>query len=308
MNDSEAPTPAGEAYQETQPVPEQMDAASTMSPSLETCILFLKNPNGILGTALLLIILLLTIFGPGLYGVDPFEISGAPFTPPGDADAFFGTDYLGRDILAGILIGGRATLIVGTVAAAITISIGLIVGAISGYFGGAVDTVLMKVTEFFQVLPALLFAMVLVTIYSPSMTTVALGIGVVSWTSVARLTRAEFIRLREREYVKSVIAAGGKTRYIMLRTILPNSLPPIIVASAFAIGSAILFEGGLSFLGLGDPNNMSWGLIIGQNKIYTLDAWWTVTIPGIAIFLAVLSICLIGDGLNDALNPQLRKR
>lgn len=291
-----------------QPAMEEVDAPLSVSPALETCILFLKNPSGIMGTVLLLLIVVITAAGPGLYGIDPFEINGVPFTPPGDEYNPLGTDYLGRDMLAGILVGGRATLIVGSVAAAITIFIGLIVGSLSGYFGGAVDTALMKLTEFFQVLPALLFAMVLVTIYSPSMSTVAFGIGVVSWTSVARLARAEFMRLREREYVKSVTAAGGKTGYIMLRTILPNSLPPIIVASAFAIGSAILFEGGLSFLGLSDPNSMSWGLIIGQNKTYILDAWWTVAIPGFAIFLAVLSVCLIGDGLNDALNPQLRKR
>ena len=122
------------------------------------------------------------------------------------------------------------------------------------------------------------------------------------------MTRAEFLKIREMEYVKSVTAAGGTDFYVMFNTILPNALPPIIVAAAFAIGTAILFEGGLSFLGLGDPNRMSWGLIIGQNRMYVLDAWWAVVIPGMAIFLAVLSVCLIGDSLNDALNPLLRKR
>jgi peptide/nickel transport system permease protein len=285
--------------------PEQLDTAP--SPKWETLRLFLTNPNGIAGLSLYLLILCSTIIGPLVYPVDPFDLAGAPFSPP-DASYLFGTDYLGRDVLAGILVGGRATLAVGAVAALISVCIGMSIGSLSGYFGGKIDAGLMKITEFFQVLPTLLFAMVLVTIYGPSLITITIAIGVVSWTGVARLTRAEFMRIRELEYVKSVTASGGTTLYIILRVILPNALPPIIVAAAFAIGSAILFEGGLSFLGLGDPNRMSWGLIIGQGRIYVLDAWWPVVIPGPAIFLAVLSICLIGDGFNDALNPQLRKR
>ena len=284
---------------------EQVDAA--LSSNWETLRLFLTNPNGIAGLGLFLLILCSTVIGPLAYPVDPFELAGAPFSAP-DSYTLFGTDYLGRDVLAGILVGGRATLTVGAVAALITVCIGVTIGSVSGYFGGKIDVGLMKFTEFFQVLPTLLFAMVLVTIYGPSLITITVSIGVVSWTGVARLTRAEFMRIRELEYVKSVTAAGGTTFYIILRTIMPNALPPIIVAAAFAIGSAILFEGALSFLGLGDPNRMSWGLIIGQNRIYVLDAWWPVVIPGTAIFLSVLSICLIGDGLNDALNPQLRKR
>ena len=284
---------------------EQVDAA--LSSNWETLRLFLTNPNGIAGLGLFLLILCSTVIGPLAYPVDPFELAGAPFSAP-DSYTLFGTDYLGRDVLAGILVGGRATLTVGAVAALITVCIGVTIGSVSGYFGGKIDVGLMKFTEFFQVLPTLLFAMVLVTIYGPSLITITVSIGVVSWTGVARLTRAEFMRIRELEYVKSVTAAGGTTFYIILRTIMPNALPPIIVAAAFAIGSAILFEGALSFLGLGDPNRMSWGLIIGQNRVYVLDAWWPVVIPGTAIFLSVLSICLIGDGLNDALNPQLRKR
>jgi peptide/nickel transport system permease protein len=280
---------------------------SGSSPAREVLYLFVKNPAGLGGLALLSFIAAATIFGPLLYQVDPFEIVGAPFSPPG-ADNRFGTDYVGRDILAGVLMGGRASLTVGLAAAGITLLIGLTVGALSGYCGGLVDTLLMKLTEFFQVLPTLLFAMVLVTIFNPSLSIVALAIGVASWMGVARLTRAEFMRLKEREYVKSVIAAGASASYTMLRTILPNALPPIIVAAAFDIGWAILLEGSLSFLGLGDPNRMSWGLIIGQNKNYILDAWWTVVMPGAAIFSAVLGICLVGDGLNDALNPQFRQR
>jgi peptide/nickel transport system permease protein len=187
----------------------------------------------------------------------------------------------------------------------ITAAIGLTIGSVSGYFGGHVDTLLMKVTEFFQVLPNLLFAMVLVTIFGPTLFMVTVSIGLASWMNVARLTRAEFMRLKELDFVRSAVTAGATAPRIMIATILPNALPPIIVAAAFDISFAILLEGSLSFLGLGDPNRMSWGLIIGQNKNYVLDAWWTVVFPGSAIFLSVLGVCLMSDGLNDALNPRL---
>lgn len=278
-----------------------------ISPLRETGMLFLANPTGMLGAVLFAVILFATLFGPLLYPVDPFDIAGLPLSPP-DSEFWCGTDYLGRDIFAGLLVGGRATLTVGAVAALITVGIGIAVGAASGYFGGTIDTALMKITEFFQVLPTLLFAMVLVTLFGATLQTITIAIGVVSWTGVARLTRAEFLRIRDLDYVKAVTAAGGGSAYTMLRVILPNALPPIIVAAAFAIGVAILFESGLSFLGLGDPNRMSWGLLIGQNRNYVLEAWWTVLVPGVAIFLSVLSISLIGDGINDALNPRLRKR
>jgi peptide/nickel transport system permease protein len=282
-------------------------SASHTSPLRETLGLFLRNPIGMTGALLFFGILAVTLFGPALYPIDPFDISGAPFMSP-DAEFWFGTDYLGRDIMAGLLVGGRATLTVGSVAAMITVVIGITVGALSGYFGGLIDTMLMKLTEFFQVLPTLLFAMVLVTLFGASLETITVAIGVVSWTSVARLTRAEFMRIRDLDYVKAATASGGGSLYTILRVILPNALPPIIVAATFAIGIAILFEGGLSFLGLGDPNKMSWGMMIGQNRNYALDAWWTVVVPGAAIFLGVLSVSLIGDGINDALNPRLRKR
>lgn len=186
--------------------------------------------------------------------------------------------------------------------------IGVSIGAMSGYFGGRVDNALMRFTEFFQVLPALLFAMVLVTLFSPSLTIIAIAIGVVSWPQTARLTRAEFLKIKRLEYVTAARAIGAQNGRIMWRVILPNALPPLIVSATLTIGVAILFEAGLSFLGLGDPNTMSWGLMIGANRAYILTAWWPVTFPGIAIFLTVFAVSLIGDGLNDAFNPKLRER
>ena len=211
-------------------------------------------------------------------------------------------------MMTGLLKGGMPTLAVGVSAAMITIVIGITVGAIAGFFGGWVDDLLMRLTEFFQVLPALLFAMVLVTLFSPSLWTIAFAIGVVSWPQTARLTRAEFLRIRELEYVTSARSIGAGDGRIMWRAILPNALPPLIVSATLTIGVAILFEAGLSFLGLGDPNTMSWGLMIGQNRNYILDAWWPVTLPGLAIFVTVFAVSLVGDGLNDAFNPKLRSR
>ncbi len=268
---------------------------------------FCKSPSGLIGALLLLGLVLCTTFGPLLYPVEPLDIAGAPFMSP-SSDAWLGTDYLGRDVLAGLIYGGRATLTVGAVAAFITIVIGVSVGALSGYFGGAIDAALVKITEFFQILPPLLFAMVLVTLFGQKLTTITLAIGAVSWTTAARLTRAEFMRLRNLDFVKASRAAGAGDTHLMLRIVLPNALPPIIVSATLAIGVAILFEGGLSFLGLGDPNTMSWGLMLGQNRNYVLDAWWAVTFPGAAIFLAVLAVSLVGDGVNDAINPRLRRR
>lgn len=278
------------------------------SPFKETARMFLRNYAAVAGLVILLIIVVTALVGPYVYPNDPFDMVWTPLAPPGEAGFWLGTDYLGRDLLAGIIFGGRATLAVGVSAALITIIIGITVGALAGYYRGWVEEILMRITELFQVLPTLLFAMVLVALFGASLTMVAIAIGVVSWTSVARLARSEFLKIRELEYVKAARSIGASNRRIIWQVILPNALPTLVVQSALIVGVAILFEAGLSFLGLSDPNVMSWGLMIGSNRQYILDAWWGVTFPGFTIFLTVLSISLIGDGLNDALNPKLRER
>ncbi len=279
------------------------------SPLREAWRMFRRNIPALIGVAILFVIIVATLYGTFLYSGDAYEIVWAPHEPPGVTPEFpLGTDYLGRDLVAGLLTGGGPTLAVGASAALITMVIGILVGALSGYFGGWVDNALMRFTEFFQVLPALLFAMVLVTLFSPSLVTIAFAIGVVSWPQTARLTRAEFLKIKELEYVTAARAIGAKDGRIIWKVILPNAMPPLIVSATLTVGVAILFEAGLSFLGLGDPNTMSWGLMIGANRGYILDAWWPVTFPGIAIFLTVFAVSLIGDGLNDAFNPKLRER
>ncbi|CUH74909.1 ABC transporter permease [Tropicibacter naphthalenivorans] len=286
-----------------------MTQAAPETPTREAWRMFRRNIPALMGLVILTGIVAAVLWGALVYQGDPFEIVWAPHEPPGVTPEFpLGTDYLGRNIVAGLLAGGGPTLAVGAVAALITMGIGIALGALAGYFGGWVDTLLMRVTEFFQVLPALLFAMVLVTLFSPSLWTIALAIGVVSWPQTARLTRAEFLRIKELEYVTAARAIGAQDGRIMWRVILPNAAPPLIVSATLTVGVAILFEAGLSFLGLGDPNVMSWGLMIGANREYILDAWWPVTFPGLAIFLTVLSVSLVGDGLNDAFNPKLRSR
>lgn len=298
------PTVAAAASSKAQAKP----AVRVEHPGVEAMRMFLRNPAAIVGMAMLLIVLLVAIAGPWVYPADPFEIKAAPLTPPFSEDAWLGSDYLGRDVLTALIYGGRATLLVGAVAALLSVLIGITLGAFAGYYGGKVDAALMKLTEFFQVLPALLFAMVVVTLFSPTLVTVTLAIGIVSWTGTARLTRAEFMKFRGLEFVRAERAIGARDARIIWKVILPNALPPLVVSATLAIGAAILFEAGLSFLGLGDPNQMSWGLMIGSSRQYVLSCWWAVAFPGMAIFITVLAVSLIGDGLNDALNPKLRER
>ena len=280
---------------------------SAESPWREALRMFARNPSAIIGGVLLLAILIVAIAGPWLMPDDPFEIATAPMTPPGE-DAWLGSDYLGRDVLRMLIHGGRATLTVGAVAALLSVTIGVAIGALAGFYGGRINAWLMRVTEFFQVLPSLLFAMVVVSLFGPTIVTVTIAIGIVSWPGTARLARAEFLKTRNMEFVRAERSIGARNARLIWKVILPNAFPPLVVSATLAVGAAILFEAGLSFLGLGDPNQMSWGLMIGSSRQYVLASWWAVTFPGIAIFVTVLAVSLIGDGLNDALNPKLRER
>ncbi|MBE2277244.1 MAG: ABC transporter permease [Rhodobacteraceae bacterium] len=279
------------------------------SPFVEAMAIFLGNRAAMAGLIILAVVILASLIGPSLYGVDPKATVNAPFLPPmEDVASPMGTDYIGRDVLAGILSGGPATIMIGTSAALVAVLIGITLGALAGYYGGLIDTILMRFTEFFQVLPALLFAMVLMTLFTPSLRVTIIGIGLVMWPPTARLARAEFMKLRNMDYVRAERAMGARDRRIIWRVILPNAMPPLIAAAALVVGVSILFEAGLSFLGLGDPNIRSWGEMIGSNRDYIFDCPWAVFFPGIAIFLTVLGVSLVGDGLNDAMNPRFRER
>ncbi len=295
---------------EQTPAPQYLDVEPIRieHPFVEFLKAYSCNYAAIAGFLVFLLIVASALLAPVLISGDPFDIVWTPFSPPGADGFILGTDALGRDLFVSIVYGSRATLAVGGAAAGLTIFIGLTIGALAGYYRGWVDEILMRVTEFFQVLPPLLLAMVLVSLFSPTLEAVAIAIGVVSWTGVARLARAEFMRIRELEFVKAARSIGARDRRIIWRVILPNALPPLIVNAALTVGIAILFEAALSFLGLSDPNVMSWGKLIGDNRDFLLDYPWMVTFPGVAIFLTVLAMSLIGDGLNDAFNPKLRER
>jgi len=178
-------------------------------------------------------------------------------------------------------------------------------GAVAGYYGGYIDDVLMRLTEFFQTIPSFIFAIVLVAILSPSATSLVVAIAVVSWPPIARVVRGEVLSVKAREFVQAAVIAGQADLAILFRQVLPNTLSPLIVTGSLLVATAILIESALSFLGLGAPNLMSWGFMVGAGRSFLRDAWWLVTIPGIAILLTVLSINLVGEGLNDALNPRL---
>ena len=221
---------------------------------------------------------------------------------------WLGTDSLGRDVAAGIAYGARVSLLIGAVSTAVSLLIGVSLGAIAGYAGGLLDDALMRFTEFFQTIPQLAMAVVLVAIIGPSVSSIMGAIALVSWPPAARLVRSEFMTLKQREFVQAAIVIGQKPMRIIFTQILPNAMSPIIVTASLMIATAILTESSLSFLGLGDRNLMSWGFMIGAARTMLREAPLMSVLPGIAILLTVLAINLIGEGLNDAMNPQLRKR
>ena len=292
----------------TPPIIPMQETPKARHPMAEAWEMFRGNHAAMVALVVLTLIIITAIIGPYIYPTDPFDMVWAPFSPPGVDGFLLGTDYLGRDLMAALIHGARVSIVIGVAAAFMSVFIGVTVGALAGFYRGWVEELLMRITEFFQVLSTLLFAMVIVALFGASLPMITFAIGVVSWTAVARITRSEFLRIRELEYVTASRASGAKNGKLMFQIILPNALPPIIVQAALMVGSAILFEAGLSFLGLTDPNVVSWGQVIGSNRQYILDASYTVTIPGIAIFVTVLAISLVGDGLNDALNPKLRQR
>jgi peptide/nickel transport system permease protein len=268
---------------------------------------FTRNRMALLGAVVLLGLLLLVILCPLLYPGDPFRLVGPPLQPPGER-YLLGTDTLGRDVAAGIAYGARTSLLIGVGATLAAILFGTIVGGFAGYYRGMVDVVLMRVTEFFQTIPAFILAILIVAILSPSVTNEIVAIAAVSWPGIARLVRGEFVALGGREFVLACAGLGASDTRIIVRHLLPNCTSSIVAVGSLLIGTAILIESGLAFLGLGDPNVMSWGLIISAGRAVLRSAWWICTFPGIAILLAVLGINLLGDGLNEALNPRLRDR
>lgn len=264
-----------------------------------------RNRSAVVGLLILSATVVMALFAGLIVPGDPFALVGPAMQGP-SADFLMGTDMLGRDVWAGIVHGAKTSLLIGLFASAVAVVFGTVMGGLAGYYGGLIDDGLMRVTEMFQTIPSFIFAIVLVVIMTPSIESIVVAIAVVSWPAVARLVRGEFLSYRNREFVQACQTMGMGTARIIFLHILPNCLSPIIVAGSLMVATAILIESGLSFLGQGDPNVMSWGFLIGAGRTVLRSAWWVCTFPGIAILLTVLAINLVGEGLNDALNPRLR--
>lgn len=269
---------------------------------------FCRNRSALVGLCILAIVILIAASAAFLFPDDPFKLVGQSMSAPGENGFLLGSDSLGRDVAAGMAHGARVSLLIGLLATSVAVTLGVLLGAFAGYFGGWIDDVLMRVTEMFQTIPSFIFAILIVAIMKPSIDSVIIAIAVVSWPAVARLVRGEFMAMRNREFVQACHIIGMSDWRIMVREILPNCLSPIIVTGSLMVATAILIESGLAFLGLGDPNIISWGFQIGAGRTLLRSAWWVCTFPGIAIMLTVLAINLVGEGLNDALNPRLRER
>ncbi|MBQ4767773.1 ABC transporter permease subunit [Pectobacterium versatile] len=272
------------------------------------CKRYAHNPTALFGLAVLFMVVAMALTADLFFPDNPLRLAGRPLQWPLQNPRFIlGTDQTGRNIAAQIFHGTRISLTIGLIATFIAIVIGIAVGALAGFYGGVVDDVLMRLTEAFQVLPNFLLLLVLIAVFGSSLDTVIWAIGVVSWPPAARLTRAEFLSLRNREFVQAARSLGMRDIPIMFREILPNALPPIIVYASVIMAVAILLESALAFLNLSDPNVPSWGNLIGAGRSVLRQEWYVSAIPGVAILLTVLSVSLVGQGLNDALNPRLKK-
>src|SRR5260370_6484291 len=265
-----------------------------------------RKPSGLVVLIFLAIAIAVAVLGPLIFPNSPWRMVQRPCLPPFALSSVpLGTDALGRDVFAGIIFGARVSLLVGLVSTLAALAVGIPLGAIAGYFGGRIDDALMRFTEFFQTIPSFALAIVLVAILQPSIYSIVESIAIVSWPPVARLVRGEGLSLRTREYVQAAIVAGQTNGWIIWHEILPNALSPVIVLASLMVATAILLESSLSFLGLGDPNLISWGYMVGAGRTVIRQAWWITVFPGLAILISVLGLNLVAEALNHAPNPRL---
>jgi peptide/nickel transport system permease protein len=270
---------------------------------------FLLRHGALAGSLILLALVAAALLAPVFYPVDPLRIVARPqLWPFADGRYPLGTDSMGRDVAALIVHGARSTLMIGLLACLTASVIGVTLGAVAGYFGGRLGALAMMITELFQTIPHLMFVLAIVSIFGTSLTHTILGIGAVIWTPIARLTRAEFLSWRNRDFVQSCRALGMGDLRIMLTEILPNALPPVLALSTLIISGAILLEAGLSFLGLSDPNVATWGRLIGEGRDMLRTSWYISALPGVAVLVTVLALSLVGEALGETFRPGARTR
>ena len=266
---------------------------------------YFRTGEGITGAILLALLVLAALIAPLLFPGDPLSIVSTPLVQPFEnTDFIFGTDRLGRDVLSGIFYGARTSLLVGLAAALASIILGSIVGTLAGFAGGIVDEVLMRITESFQTVPGFLLALALVSIAGPSLPVLIAAIALSSWTQAARLTRGQVLSIRESDYVASARVIGMHPMEIAFRQILPNALPPVLALAPVIVASAILIEAALSFLGLSDPNRVSWGGMIAEGRAVLRSAPWLSILPGLALAMTVVGVYLTGEGLTNSLSRR----
>lgn len=269
------------------------------SPAGGTLRRALRRTAGRIGLVLTGAFVAVGALAPLLAPADPFAVVGPSLAPPGGHHAL-GTDALGRDLLSGLIFGARTSLLVAAGVGSIVLLLGVTVGTVSGYLGGRVDDLLMRGTELFQTLPRFFLAVLAIALWGPGLDRLVLVLGLTSWTMLARIVRAEVLSLREREFVEASRALGASGPRIVWRELLPNALPAALALLGLVVGHVLLIEASLGFLGLGDPNAMSWGFLAGEAQGFLRVAWWLAVFPGLAILLAVLGLNLLGDALTDA--------
>ncbi len=272
-----------------------------------------KRPSAMAGGILLLLILLITFFFPLVFHVDPLEQDlMARFSPPvwqdgGSWQHLLGTDNLGRDILSRLLYGSRISLLVGFTAVLTASVIGIFLGLISGYYGGKLDNFIMRIADIFMAYPFMLLTISVIAVLGPSIFNLIIVLGISDWVTYARTIRGSVLSIKTKEFVEASRAIGTSHIVIILRHILPNVISPLIVLATLRIANIIIWESGLSYLGMGTPPPMpTWGRMLSEGRVYITEAWWLVTIPGLAIMMTILAINLLGDGLRDALDPRLK--
>lgn len=266
---------------------------------------FRRSRAGVVGLSLVVLLVVVALAAPLLAPRDPQTTSMITLNPPGTPGYLLGTDNLGRDILSGVLWGTRVSLTVGVCAAATAVLLGVFIGSLAGYYGGWTDAVLGRVTELFQVIPRFVLALLVVALFGSGLWKLIAVIGILSWPQAARVVRGQVMALRGAAYVDAARVLGLSNARIIFSEILPNVLAPVVVIGSLDVAGAILLEASLGFFGLGDPNLVSWGMMLNNAQAHLRQAWWMSVFPGLAISLAVLGFNLMGDGLNDAANPRL---
>ena len=265
----------------------------------------LSNPLAYSGFIIITVIFMLAMLAPLISPYDPNEINVKAILLSPSIQHWMGTDGLGRDVLSRMLHGGRVSLLVGLVAVGISTIIGIVLGAIAGFYRGWVDVLIMRLVDVMLSIPSFFLILAVIAFLTPSIINIMIVIGLTSWMGVTRLVRAEFLSLSDREYILASRTLGAKDVRLIFRHLLPNSLTPIIVSAVLGVAGAVLMESGLSFLGLGvQAPQASWGNILTDGKEYIQFAWWLSLFPGLAILITVLGYNLLGEGLRDALDPR----